>query len=89
MRDTSKHTKILLLDPFLHGLIWPVILPVYKFWVDQKIDPILFGYAVGAEALLILAFYQALDWRQARKRAALNDPEHIAVIPYPLKTFAV
>jgi hypothetical protein len=85
MRDTSnKYSSILLLDPFLGGLITPITLPVIKFWVDQKLDPILFGYAVGAEALLILIFYQALDWLQKRRRAALNDPAHITVISYPL-----
>ena len=85
MRDTSnKYTSILLLDPFLGGLITPITLPVIKFWVDQKLDPILFGYAVGAEALLILIFYQTLDWLQKRRRAALGDPAHITVISYPL-----
>ncbi|MDR0465903.1 MAG: hypothetical protein LBH94_00945 [Deltaproteobacteria bacterium] len=81
---TSKYTSILLLDPLLSGLITPITLPVIKFWVDQKLDPILFGYAVGAEALLILIFYQALDWLQERRRRALNDPDHITVISYPL-----
>jgi len=84
MRDTSKYTGILLLDPFLDGLLAPFILPVVKFWVDQKVDAILFGYAVGGGALLTLAFYQALDWWQARRRRALNDPAHIVVISYPL-----
>ena len=84
MRDTPKYTKILLLDPFLDGLLTPIVLPVYKFWVDQQIDPLLFGYAVGAEALLTLVFYQVLDRRQARRRAVLNDPAHIVVITYPL-----
>jgi len=85
MRETSKkYTRILLLDPFLDGLLYPIMLPVIKFWVDQKVDAILFGYAVGAGALLTLAFYQALDWWQERKRRELNDPNHIAVIPYPL-----
>ena len=78
------YTKLLLLDPFLDGLLTPIMLPVYKFWVDQRIDPILFGYAVGAGALLTLAFYQALDWWQAYRRSALNDPAHIVVISYPL-----
>jgi hypothetical protein len=62
MREaTQKYTGILLLDPFLDGLLTPFILPVMKFWVDQKVDAILFGYAVGAGALLTLAYYQALD----------------------------
>jgi hypothetical protein len=49
---TQKYTGILLLDPFLDGLLSPFILPVVKFWVDQKVDAILFGYAVGTGALL-------------------------------------
>ena len=85
MRNTSKkYAKILLLDPFLDGLLYPIMLPVLKFWVDQQVDAILFGYAVGAEALLTLAFYQALEWRQERRRKELNDQNHIAIISYPL-----
>jgi hypothetical protein len=85
MRDkTKKYTGILLLDPFLDGLLSPFIVPVVKFWVDQKVDAILFGYAVGAGAVLTLAFYQALDWWQKRRRKALNDSAHIAVISYPV-----
>lgn len=65
MRDTTQiHTRILLLDPFLDGLFAPFIVPVIKFWVDQKVDAILFGYAVGAGALLTLVFYQGFDWWQ-------------------------
>jgi hypothetical protein len=85
MRDTShKYTSILLVDPFLDGLLTPITLPVIKFWVDQKLDPILFGYAVGGYALLTLLYYQLLDRRQERRRAALQDPAYIAVISYPL-----
>ena len=85
MQDaTNKYTCILLLDPFLDGLLSPFILPVVKFWVDQKVDAILFGYAVGAEALLVLGYYQTLDWWQTRRRKALGNPAHIAVISYPL-----
>jgi hypothetical protein len=85
---TRKYTGILLLDPFLDGLLTPFIVPVVKFWVDQKVDAILFGYAVGAGALLTLAFYQALDRWQERGRAVLNNPAHIAVISYPVVIFA-
>jgi hypothetical protein len=89
MRDTSKkYTWLLLLDPFLDGLLYPIMLPVVKFWVDQKVDAILFGYAVGAGALLTLSFYQALDWCQERKRRELNDTNYIAVISYPLVIIA-
>ena len=77
-----------MLDSFLCGLLLPIILPVYKFWVDQKIDPILFGYGVGGYALLTLIYYQALDWWQARRRAALNDPSYLAVISYPMVIIA-
>ena len=84
MRDRSKYTNILLLDSFLDGLLYPIILPVIKFWVDQKVDATLFGYAVGAGALLTLMYYQAFDWWQARRRRALNEPDYIAVISYPL-----
>ena len=85
MRNTSKkYAKILLLDPFLDGLLYPIMLPVLKFWVDQQVDAILFGYAVGAEALLTLAFYQVLEWRQECRRKELNDQNHIAIISYPL-----
>ncbi len=85
MRDTTQiHTRILLLDPFLDGLFAPFIVPVIKFWVDQKVDAILFGYAVGAGALLTLAFYQGLDWWQERRRKVLNNPAHITVITYPV-----
>ena len=84
MRDTAKYTGVLLLSPFLDGLLTPITLPVIKFWVDQKLEPILFGYAVGGHALLTLAYYQLLDWRQERRRAALGDPAYIAVISYSL-----
>jgi hypothetical protein len=84
MRETTRYTNMLLLDPFLDGLTAPFILPVVKFWVDQKLDPILFGYAVGAEALLTLVFYQILEWRQRGMRKALRDPSYIAEIPYPV-----
>jgi hypothetical protein len=81
---TQKYTGILLLDPFLDGLLSPFIVPVVKFWVDQQVDAILFGYAVGVGAVLTLVFYQMLDWWQGRKRKALDDPAHIAVISYPV-----
>lgn len=85
MRNTVKrYTSILLLDPFLDGLLAPFIVPVAKFWVDQKVDAILFGYAVGADALLTLVFYQALELWQGHKRKVLGDTEYIAVISYPL-----
>ena len=85
MRDTSKkYAGILLLDPFLDGLLYPIMLPMIKFWVDQKVDAILFGYAVGAGALLTLIYYRIFDWRQKRRRRELNDPDYIAVISYPL-----
>jgi hypothetical protein len=85
MRDSShKYTSILLLDPFLDGLLTPITLPVIKFWVDQKLDPVLFGYAVGGHALLTLLYYRFLDRHQERRRAFLQDPAHIAVIAYPM-----
>jgi hypothetical protein len=44
MRDTTnKYASVLLLDPFLDGLLSPFIVPVVKFWVDQKVDALLFG----------------------------------------------
>ena len=76
MRYTTKYTDILLPDPFPDGLTAPFILPVVKFRVDQKLDPVLFGYAVGAEALLTLVFYQVLERRQRRMRKALCDPSY-------------
>ena len=89
MRDsTKKYTGILLVDPFLDGLLSPFIVPAVKFWVDQQVDAILFGYAVGAGAVLTLVFYQALDWWQKRRRKVLNDLSHIAVISYPVVLFA-
>ena len=89
MRNTTKkYTGILLLDPFLDGLLSPLIVPVIKFWVDQKVDAVLFGYAVGVGAVLTLVFYRAFDWWQERKRKALNDPSHIAVISYPVVIIA-
>jgi hypothetical protein len=87
-KTTQKYTGILLLDPFLDGLLSPFIVPVVKFWVDQKIDAVLFGYAVGAGALLTLIYYRVFDWWQKRKRRILNDPEHIAVISYPVMLIA-
>ncbi|MDL2279118.1 hypothetical protein LJC15_00445 [Desulfovibrio sp. OttesenSCG-928-G11] len=84
MRDKTRHTGILLLDPFLDGLLSPLILPIVKFWVDQKLDPVLFGYAVGGNALLTLIFYQLLDWRQKRQRERTGDPAHIATVSFPL-----
>lgn len=89
MRDTTKkYTSILLLDPFLDGLFSPFIVPVVKFWVDQKVDAILFGYAVGAGAVLTLLFYQALSFWQGHKRKVLGDPTYIAVISYPVVIIA-
>jgi hypothetical protein len=84
MRESTKYTGILLLDPFLDGLTAPFILPVLKFWVDQKLDPVLFGYAVGVEAALVLLFYQILEWRQKHERKVRRDPDYILSIPYSL-----
>ena len=89
MHDTTKkYTAILLLDPFLDGLLSPFVVPVVKFWVDQKVDAILFGYAVGGGAVLTLLFYRIFDWWQERKRRVLNDPAHITVISYPVVIIA-
>jgi hypothetical protein len=84
MRDTSKYTRLLLLDSFLDGLLMPFVLPVVKFWVDQKVDAILVGYEAGAVALLTLLYYRAFDRWQRRRRTVLNDPAYVAVVSYPL-----
>jgi hypothetical protein len=81
----GKHVRasgILLLDPLLDGLLTPFIVPIIKFWVDQKIEPLLFGYAIGVEAALVLLFYQALEWLQKRRRIILNNPAYIQSVPF-------
>lgn len=82
MGKRTTFPGILLLDPFLDGLLTPFILPVIKFWVDQKVDPLLFGYAAGAEAFLTILLYKILDNYQERQRRLLRKKNYIAHIPY-------
>jgi hypothetical protein len=89
MSSKEKFLKIIYLDCILESLFVPILWPVYAFYVTQKVNPLLLGYAMGMGSLVDLVLYYLLDRKQDAKRKELGDDEYIYEMPFYMAILAV